>query len=108
MRKKGLTNMTNDKRSLAGDEKQALRFETLRVRETAFQVGNYLVLREHMPYRMTYNMEEPKLKGRIVVFLGMVKAGDYRRARVRLMNPDGGTEGQQDWYVWPSLLLELA
>lgn len=88
------------------DPKDALRFE-VGYRQSHMNVGNGLVLHEHMPYRMAYNMDRKELAGKVVVFLGEVRAGAYRRARVRLMNPDGGTEGQQDWYVWPTLLLEL-
>lgn len=64
-------------------------------------------LRGHYPYRLTYNMDRKELAGRVVIFYEIQIAGAYRRARVRLMNPDGGTDGQIDWYVWPNLLISV-
>ncbi len=64
-----------------------------------------LLLREHYAYRLASNMRNKDLAGKGCIFLGMIQAGGFRRARIRLMNADGGTENQPDWYVTPSLLL---
>jgi hypothetical protein len=66
-----------------------------------------LTLNPHMVYRMAHNAENKTLAGRLVVFYDVqcwAAWGGYRRARVRLLNPDGSTQST-DWYVWPYLLI---
>jgi hypothetical protein len=65
-------------------------------------------LKPHHLYRVAYNIDKPELRGKLVVFLQMERYGLYNRARVRLMNPDGGTDNQPDWSLWPSCLLKVS
>ena len=65
-------------------------------------------LKEHMLYRIAYNADEPKLRGKVVVFFGWHEmAGDIRRARVRLMNADGSTSPENEWLVNPTIIIKV-
>ncbi len=65
-------------------------------------------LKPHHPYRIAYNADEPKLRGKVVVFFGWHEMpGDIRRAKVRLMNDDGSTSPENEWLVTPAIIIKV-
>ena len=59
----------------------------------------YPDLKLHQMYRLAYTLDRVELRGKPVVFLGWHdRQGDFRRARVKLLNDD-------EWLVHPLLVI---
>ena len=57
-------------------------------------------------YRLAYNMDDPKLRGKAVVFKDWHHTlGDVWRCKVNLVNGDGSLG--EEWLVKPSCLIRL-
>lgn len=57
-------------------------------------------------YRLAYNMSEPSLRGKCVLFRKYVKQpGDITRAVVNLVNSDGSSG--DEWLIAPLCIIKL-
>ena len=61
----------------------------------------------HFPYIISKIAEEPKIRGKVVIFYGWLKRPwDIRRAIVRIMNSDGSSSNEE-WLVNPHILIPI-
>lgn len=64
------------------------------------KITTYYGFREHHLYKLSHNMEDPKLRNKTVTFHGYsYLPGDIHRAVVRLLNSDGSCG--EEWLVRP-------